>query len=78
MTDNKTGVTCVEAIAMVATDFMAVTVKDDSPADVVAEYFQTLEDAVIGAVVAISIIYDRDSSEIDAALRDTMNHIAGT
>ena len=78
MTDNKTDVTCVEAIAMVAADFMAVTVKDDSPADVVAEYFQTLEDAVIGAVVAISIIYDRDSAEIDAALRDTMNHIAGT
>ncbi len=78
MTDNKTDVTCVEAIAMVATDFMAVTVKDDSPADVVAEYFQTLEDAVIGAVVAISIIYDRDSAEIDAALRDTMNHLAGT
>lgn len=78
MTDNKTDVTCVEAIAMVATDFMAVTVKDDSPADVVAEYFRTLEDAVIGAVVAISIIYDRDSSEIGAALRDTMNHLAGT
>lgn len=78
MTDNKTDVTRVEAIAMVATDFMAVTVKDDSPADVVAEYFRTLEDAVIGAVVAISIIYDRDSSEIGAALRDTMNHLAGT
>lgn len=78
MTDNKTDVTCVEAIAMVATDFMAVTVKDDSPADVVAEYFRTLEDAVIGAVVAISIIYDRDSSEIGAALRDTMNHLAET
>ena len=78
MTDNKTDVTCVEAIAMVATDFMACTVKDDSPADVVAEYFQMLEDAVIGAVVAISLIYKRDSGEIDAALRDTMNHLAGT
>ena len=78
MTDNKTAFTCVEAIAMVATDFMAVTVKDDSPADVVAEYFQMVENAVIGAVVAISIIYDRDSAEIDAALRDTMNHLAGT
>ena len=78
MTDNKTDFTCVEAIAMVATDFMAVTVKDDSPADVVAEYFQTLEDAVIGAVVAISLIYKRDSGEIDAALRDAMNHLAGT
>lgn len=78
MTDNKTDVTCVEAIAMVATDFMACTVKDDSPADVVAEYFQMLENAVIGAVVAISLIYKRDSGEIDAALRDTMNHLAGT
>ena len=78
MTDNKTDVTCVEAIAMVATDFMACTVKDDSPADVVAEYFQMLENAVIGAVVAISLIYKRDSGEIDAALRDTMNHLSGT
>lgn len=77
MTDNKTDVTCVEAIAMVAADFMACTVKDDSPADVVAEYFQMLENAVIGAVVAISIIYGRESAEIDATLRDAMNHIAG-
>lgn len=78
MQDSRTDMSCIEAIAKVATDFMAYTVKDDSPADVVAEYFRTLEDAVIGAVVAISIIYDRDSSEIGAALRDTMNHIAGT
>lgn len=78
MTDNKTDVTCVEAIAMVAADFMACTVKDDSPADVVAEYFQMLENAVIGAVVAISIIYGRESTEIDAALLDAMNHLAGT
>ena len=78
MQDSRTDMSCIEAIARVATDFMACTVKDDSPADVVAEYFQTLEDAVIGAVVAISIIYDRDSAEIDAAMRDTMNHIAGT
>ena len=78
MQDSRTDMSCIEAIAKVATDFMAVTVKDDSPADVVAEYFQTLEDAVIGAVVAISLIYKRDSGEIDAALRDTMNHLAGT
>lgn len=78
MTDNKTDVTCVEAIAMVATDFMAVTVKDDSPADVVAEYFRTLEDSVIGAVVAISLIYKRDSGEIHDALVSAMNHLAGT
>lgn len=78
MQDSRTDMSCIEAIAKVATDFMAYTVKDDSPADVVAEYFQTLEDAVIGAVVAISIIYGRDSTEIDAALRDTMNHLAGT
>lgn len=78
MQDSSTDMSCIEAIAKVATDFMAYTVKDDSPADVVAEYFQMLENAVIGAVVAISIIYGRDSTEIDAALLDAMNHIAGT
>lgn len=78
MQDSHTDMGCVEAIARVAADFMVCTVKDDSPADVVAEYFQVLENAALGAVVAISIIYDRDSAEIDAALRDTMNYIAGT
>ena len=78
MTDNKTDVTCVEAIAMVATDFMAVTVKDDSPADVVAYFFESLDNAVIGAVVAISLIYKRDSDEIRDALVSAMNHLAGT
>ena len=78
MQDSRTDMSCVEAIAKVATDFMACTVKDDSPADVVAEYFQLLENAVSGAVVAISIIYGRDSTEIDAALLDAMNHLAGT
>lgn len=78
MTDNKTDVTCAEAIAMVATDFMAVVVKDDSPADIVAEFFESLDNAVIGAVVAISLIYSRDSDEIRDALVATMNYLAGT
>ena len=78
MQDSRTDMSCIEAIAKDATDSTAGTVTDDAPAVVVAEYFLTLEDAVIGAVVAISIIYDRDSAEIDAALRDTMNHLAGT
>ena len=77
MTDSKTDVTCVEAIAMVATDFMAVTVKDDSPADVVADFFESLDNAVIGAVVAISLIYKRDSDEVHDALVAAMNHLAG-